>query len=209
MENAGTWGNKITNSSYVGLYVSPRLKNNIPEIEEIEIFLISNIEDVYDEIDIDEIETNQLCCDSPELKDNNISKNNISHSLCIGICNLLFNNTKNDVQLSNRIIGLLLELNQIINSNDDNNLIFGNLAQRVDNYKTLFTNMKDNKITNLIEPSPKSPKESNLWKMGVYEKLTRSPKTVISKGKKINHVDFVTIYIILPAFVLQNWTLVR
>mgnify|MGYP005683130249 CR=1 FL=1 len=77
------------------------------------------------------------------------------------ICNLLFNNTKNDVQLSNTIIGLLLELNQIINSNDDNNLIFGNLAQRVDNYKTLFTNMKDNKITNLIEPSPKSPKESN------------------------------------------------
>ena len=44
------------------------------------------------------------------------------------ICNLLFNNTKNDVQLSNTIIGLLLELNEIINSNDDNDLIFHNLA---------------------------------------------------------------------------------
>ena len=74
------------------------------------------------------------------------------------ICNLLFNNTKNDVQLSNTIIGLLLELNEIINSNDDNNLICDNLAQRVDNYKQLFTNMKDNEITNLIEPSKKSPK---------------------------------------------------
>ena len=66
---------------------------------------------------------------------------------------MLFNNTKNDVQLSNTIIGLLLELNEIINSNNDNNLIFDNLAQRVDNYKKLSTNMKDNKITNLIEPS--------------------------------------------------------
>ena len=71
---------------------------------------------------------------------------------------MLFNNTKNDVQLSNTIIGLLLELNEIINSNDDNNLMFDNLAQRVDNYKTLFTNMKDNEITNLIEPSKKSLK---------------------------------------------------
>ena len=78
----------------------------------------------------------------------------------MGICNLLFNNTKNDVQLSNTIIGLLLELNEIINSNDENNLIFDDLAQRVDNYKKLFTNMKDNNITNLIEPSKKSSKES-------------------------------------------------
>ena len=75
----------------------------------------------------------------------------------MNICNLLFNNTKNDVKLSNKIIGLLLELNQIINSNLDKNLIFDNLSQRVDNYKNIFTDMKDNKITNLIEPSKKSP----------------------------------------------------
>ena len=56
----------------------------------------------------------------------------------MGICNLLLNNTKNDVQLSNTIIGLLLELNQIINSNDDNNLIFDNFAQRVNNYKSIY-----------------------------------------------------------------------
>ena len=68
------------------------------------------------------------------------------------ICNLLFNNTKNVVQLSNAIIGLLLELNQIINSNDDKILIFDNLSQRVDNYKQLFTNMKDNEITNCRYP---------------------------------------------------------
>ena len=87
----------------------------------------------------------------------------------MNICNLLFNNTKNDVQLSNTIIGLLLELNEIINSNDDNDLIFNILAQRGDNYKKLFTDMKDNEITNLIEPSKKFPKESNKRKC-VYMK---------------------------------------
>ena len=64
-------------------------------------------------------------------------------------CNLLFKNTKNDVQLSKTIIGLLLELNQIINLNYGKHLIFDNLSQRVDNYQKLFSNMKDNKITNL------------------------------------------------------------
>ena len=44
----------------VGSYVSPRLKNNIPKIEEVELFPISNIDDIYDKITIDEIETNQL-----------------------------------------------------------------------------------------------------------------------------------------------------
>ena len=103
--------NKITNSSYVGSYVSPRLRNKNPEIEEDEIFPISNIEDVYDEMNIDEIKTNQLCRDSPKLEDFNISKNDISHSSFMDTCTLLFNNTKNDVQLSNTIMGLLLELN--------------------------------------------------------------------------------------------------
>ena len=110
-----------------------------------------------------EIEINQLCRDSLELKDNNISKNNVSHSSFMDIYKLLCNNTKNDVQSSTTIIGLLLELNQITNSNDDQNSIFDSLSHRVDNYKKLFTNMKENKITNL----KKYPKESTKRKMCV------------------------------------------
>ena len=49
------------------------------------------------------------------------------------IYNFLCNNTKSDVQLSNTIIGLLSELNEIIISNDGNDSVFDNLAQRVDN----------------------------------------------------------------------------
>ena len=93
---------------------------------------------------------------------------------------------KNDVQLSNTIIGLLLDLNEIINSNDDNDLLFDNLAQRVDNYEKWFSNMKDNEIKHLIKPSQKSPKESNKRKMCVYEKITRSPKNSDLKVKEIN-----------------------
>ena len=74
----------------------------------VELFPISNNEDIYDKINIDEIETNQLFHDSLDLKDNNISKNNVSHSLFMDICKSLFNNMKDDVQLSTTIIGLLL-----------------------------------------------------------------------------------------------------
>ena len=44
--------------------------------------------------------------------------------------------------------------------------------------------MKDNEITNFIEPSKKSPKESNKRKMYVYEKITRLPKNGDFKVKK-------------------------
>ena len=83
---------------------------------------------------------------------------------------------KVDVQLSTTIIGLLLELNQIINSNENKKLIFDNLSQRADNYKHLFTNMKDNKITNLIEISKKSPKESTKRKIVCFRENTQISK---------------------------------
>ena len=109
----------------------------------------------------------------------------------MNICNLLFNNTKNYVQLSNTIISLLLELNEIISSNDDNDLIFNILAQRVDNYKKTFTNMKDNEITNFIEPSKKSPKESNKRKMCVYKKNNKiAKKQWFQSEKKIKSCGF-------------------
>ena len=71
--------------------------------------------------------------------------------------------------------------------------------------------MKDNKIINLIEPSKKSPKESTKRKICIYEKLTRLPKNgdFKVKQKKLNHVDFVTIQIILRTLVPQNLALVR
>ena len=58
-------------------------------------------------------------------------------------------------------------------SNENKQLIYDNLSNRVDNYKKAFSYMKDNKITNLIEPSKRSPKESNKRKKSIYEINTR------------------------------------
>ena len=89
-----------------------RLK--IWEIKIITIFL-----SCYEKININEIETNQLRRDSFVMIDNSISKRCVTHSLYMDIYNSLYNNMKNDEQISNVIIGLLLEFKQIVNSKDE------------------------------------------------------------------------------------------
>ena len=81
--------------------------------------------------------------------DNNQSNDHPSY---IVICNNLHNIMKNDNQISNLIVGLLLELKEVINFPQKNNLIFENLSKRIDNYQNLFTNLKDKNIIILNEP---------------------------------------------------------
>ena len=57
---------------------------------------------------------------------------------------------RNDGQICNLIVGLLFEFKQIINSKDKKHLILDHLSKRVDNYKKLFTNMKDKKISLIL-----------------------------------------------------------
>ena len=45
---------------------------------------------------------------------------------------------KNDDQISNVIVSLLLEFKEIMNSKDDKHFIVDNLSKRVDNYKKLY-----------------------------------------------------------------------
>ena len=75
------------------------------------------------------------------------------------ICNYLYKNMKHDDQISNLIVGLLLKLKGIIHLFEKKHLIIKILSARIDNYHTLFANLKDNNITNLIEPSKISNKE--------------------------------------------------
>ena len=67
---------------------------------------------------------------------------------------------RNDDQISNSIVGLLLELKEVILSKNGKHLIVDNLSKRINNYKKLCTNMKDNNIINLAEPSKMTYKES-------------------------------------------------
>ena len=91
---------------------------------------------------------------------------------------------KNDNQTPNLIVSLLLKFKQIINSKDEKHVIPNNLSKRVYNYKNLFTNMKDNNIINLTEPSKKSPTESNKSKISIYEQKTRFPVNKIINIKR-------------------------
>ena len=117
------------------------MKNNISEINDIDFFPISNIEDLgdesvsqfipscYEEMNINEIEKNQLCRDNLVMTDNSMSKSCVTYSSYMDICNSLYNNKKNNEQISNPIVSLLLELKQIINSKDDKYLFLDNLSK--------------------------------------------------------------------------------
>ena len=107
-----------------------KIKKCFAEMEDVEIFPISNIDDLvddslsqnistcYDKININEIEKHQLCRDSIETTENIKSKSCVTHSSYMAICNYLYNNMRNNDQISNFIVGLLFELKQIIISKD-------------------------------------------------------------------------------------------
>ena len=69
----------------------------------------------------------------------------------MAICNSLYNNMKYDNQISNLIVGLLLELKEVVHS-IKKHLIMEHLLARIDNCNNLFTSLKDNNITNIIKP---------------------------------------------------------
>ena len=102
------------------------------------------------------------------------------------IRNSLYINIKNDDQTSNLIVGSFLKFKENINSKDDKHLLVDNLSKRVDDYKKIFTTMKDNNIINLTEQPKKSSTESNKRKIFTYEQKTRYPlnKIINIKRKK-------------------------
>ena len=69
----------------------------------------------------------------------------------------------------------MLELKAVINSKKDKHLIIENLAQKIDNYQNLFTNLEDKNTIILHESSKIIHKESNKREKSYYEKQTRCP----------------------------------
>ena len=108
------------------------------------------------------------------------------------IRNSLYINIKNDDQTSNLIVGSFLKFKENINSKDDKHLLVDNLSKRVDDYKKIFTTMKDNNVINLTEQPKKSSTESNKRKIFTYEQKTRYPlnKIINIKRKKQNSCGF-------------------
>ena len=71
----------------------------------------------------------------------------------MAIRNNLFNEMEKDKQISRLIVGFMLKVKEVINSKKDKQLTVENLTKRIDNYQKLFTNMKENNIIILNDPS--------------------------------------------------------
>ena len=77
---------------------------------------------------------------------------------------------KNGNKISKLIIGLLLELKEVINSKKKKHLIIENLTKIIDNRQNLLTNLKDKNTIMLNELSKMINKDSNKKKKSNYEK---------------------------------------
>ena len=88
----------------------------------------------------------------------------------MAICHNLFNHMKNGNKISKLIIGLLLELKEVINSKKKKHLIIENLTKIIDNRQNLLTNLKDKNTIMLNELSKMINKDSNKKKKSNYEK---------------------------------------
>ena len=85
--------------------------------------------------------------------ENNTSNEYITPSSYMAIRNNLFNEMEKDKQISSLIVGFMLKVKEVINSKKDKHLTVENVTKRIDNYQKLFTNMKENNIIILNEPS--------------------------------------------------------
>ena len=70
-------------------------------------------------------------------------------------------------------VELMLELKDALRFKKEKHIIIDNLKKRIDNYQNLFTNMKDNNMIDLNEPSKVINKESNKRKKSHDEIITR------------------------------------
>ena len=98
---------------------------------------------------------------------------------------------RNDDQISNLIVGLLLEFKQIIISKDEKYLILENLLKGVDDYKTSFTNMKNVNMINLRELSKITHKKSNKRKKYIYEQSTKFPENKFINIKQKSEIMLI------------------
>ena len=90
---------------------------------------------------------------SNELKnDHFLPEEQISYSSYSVICEHLYNDIKNKSEISNYVIGLLLEMSHVINNTTDKTFVLSRLLEQTKQFKNMFSNMKESSNTMLNEP---------------------------------------------------------
>ena len=154
----------ITQSSNKGLYNSPTIVryNTIETNFNNEQFFHdepdkTNIIDNDDDI----LNTDELQNSNDLVIEDSFPEDKISYSSCSVICDNLYHDIKNNNQISNYVIGLLLEMRHVINNTKNKSIVISRLIKQTENYKHIFSDMKENSNIFLNKPSKIQHKQSH------------------------------------------------
>ena len=146
MESVGGKEKNITQSSYKGNYNSPTIikyNSMISDIPNDEIFLHSEIKNNNSIFHNNELMKVNDVNISNELKiDNLLPEEQISYSSCLVICESLYNVIKNKSEISNYVIGLLLEISHVINNTTNKDIVLSRLLEQTKEL-IFVSNMKE------------------------------------------------------------------
>ena len=140
----------IKGSLYKGNYNSPTIikyQSMITDIPNVEIFHHFKIKNVNKLMNIND---NFI---SKELKiHKNLPEQQVSYSSYSVILDNLYNDIKNKSEISNYVIGLLLEIRHVINSTTDKTIMLSRLLELTKEFQNIFSNMNEKSNIMLNEP---------------------------------------------------------
>ena len=128
----------------------------------------------------------------------------MSYSSYPAICDNLYNDIKNKSEISNYVIGLLLEISHVINSTTDKTIVLSRLLEQTKEFQNIFSNMNEKSNIMLNEPIKIHHKTSHKRKKSILEH-TKNDKIINDTSKKKKKlVVFVLLLGILLLVVQQR-----
>jgi len=192
----------ISLSLYKGNYNSPTIikyQSMISDFSVVETFHDSEIKNVDELMNVND---NFI---SNELKINKmLPEQQMTYSSYSTICDNLYNDIKNKNEISNYVIGLLLESSHVINSTTDKTIVLSRLLEQTKEFQNMFSNMSEKSNIMLNEPVKIPHKTSNKRKKSILEhkKNDKNVNNTLKKKKKL--VVFVLLLGILLLVVQQR-----
>jgi len=93
----------------------------------------------------------------------------MSYSSYSAICDNLYNDIKKKNEISNYVIGLLLEISHVINSTIDKTIVLSRLLEQTREFQNIFSNMNEKSNIMLNEPINIHHKTSHKRKKSILE----------------------------------------
>ena len=142
---------------------------------------------------------------SKELEINkSLPEQQMSYSSYSAICDNLYNDIKNKNEISNYVIGLLLEISHVINSTTDKTIVLSRLLEQTKEFQHIFSNMNEKSNIMLNEPIKIHHKTSHKRKKSILEQKKQIKLLMIHLKRKKKLVVFVLLLGILLLVVQQR-----